>query len=162
MSTSTVPYTLKVLKSHIEITFHPPIVEGTWAEIDELGDTVERELDSRKNPDCVMDLSELTYMGSSVVALLVRIWKEVKANQGKMVIATNHPLVKEIITLAGLDKIWTIQPNLNAARKSIGAPLVDQEIGGSNSNSFSRNKIFLLIVALAAIGIGIGYLLNQT
>lgn len=162
LSTSIVPYTLKILKSHIEVSFQPPIVEGTWSVINDLGNHVVEELNLRKNPVCIMDLSELSYMGSSVVALLVRIWKEVKAKNGKMVIVTNHPMVKEIIELAGLDKIWSIHPILNAARKSLGVPLVVDSSSSSGGILKSKGKLILLLAIVVIIGIGIGFYLNQS
>lgn len=162
LSTSIVPYTLKILKTHIEVSFQPPIVDGTWSEINELGNHVVEELNLRKNPACIMDLSELTYMGSSVVALLVRLWKEVKAKNGKMVIVTNHPMVKEIIELAGLDKIWAIYPIQNAARKSLGVPLVLDSSSSSGGILKSKGKLILLLAVVVIIGIGIGYYLNQS
>lgn len=158
MSTSIVPYTLKSLKSHVEVTFHPPVTEATWANLEKLGTEVVSKLESRKQPICIVDLTELTYMGSSVVALLVRIWKDVKAQNGKMVVVTDHALVKEIITLAGLDKIWTIHPEPGVARKSLGLPSPD---GQRSSTIGKAGKVLIAIVVITIAAIGIGVFTNQ-
>ncbi len=159
MSSSIVPYTLKVLKSHVEVTFHPPIAEGTWSDIEKLGDEVTQELEQRKSPNCLIDLAPLSYMGSSLVAVLVRIWKEVKSNDGRMVIVVSHPVVEETLTLAGLDKIWNLYPEMNSACRALGVPLPDANTTHSNSG---RSKVLIGVVLLAVIILGISFfLLNQ-
>ena len=158
MSTSIVPYTLKILNSHVEVTLHPPVTEVTWTDLEKLGTEVLSELQSRKQPICLIDLTELSYMGSSMVALLVRIWKDVKAQNGKMVVVTDHALVKEIITLAGLDKIWTMHPTPEIARKSLGLP----SPGGQPSSSVGKaGKVLIAIVVITIAVIGIGVFTNQ-
>lgn len=157
MSPSIVPYTLKVLKSHVEVNFHPPIAEGSWSDIEKLGDEVTREIEQRKSPICIIDLSPLNYMGSSLVAVIVRIWKAVKNNDGRMVIVVTQPVVKETLTLAGLDKIWNIYGDMDSACQAIGAPLPN-----APSSNFGRRNILIGVVVLAAVVLGISFFLfNQ-
>lgn len=159
MSSSIVPYTLKILKSHVGVTFHPPIVEGTWSDIEKMGDEVIREIEHRESPDCMIDLSHLSYMGSSLVAVLVRIWKEVKNNDGRMVIVVSHSIVEETLTLAGLDKIWNIYGDMDSACLAIGVPLQNPMILPANSG---RRNVLIGVVVLAVAILGISFfLINQ-
>jgi anti-anti-sigma factor len=159
LSSSIVPYTLKILKSHVEVTFHPPIVEGTWSDIEKLGDEVTREIEHRESPKCLIDLSPLSYMGSSLVAVLVRIWKEVKNNDGRMVIVVSHSIVEETLTLAGLDKIWNLYGDMESAYREIGVPLQNPSTPPANSG---HRKVLIGVVVLAVVILGISFfLINQ-
>jgi hypothetical protein len=55
-----------------------------------------------------------------MVALIVRIWKVVQARGGRMVVVCSNPVVLEVIRLAGLDKVWTIAPEISAGHKKLG------------------------------------------
>ncbi len=90
------------------VTLRPALSEAPWAEIEQSGDEVIAHLGSTTRPRCVIDLSPLTYMGSSLVALMVRIWKSVRSRQGTCVVACPNEVVRQVIDLAGLDKVWTI------------------------------------------------------
>ncbi len=159
MSSSDVPYQLNVYRSHIEVTMNPPIAEGTWSEIEKLGDEVTQETQQRKSPNCLVDLSSLNYMGSSLVALLVRIWKDVKRSNGEMVVVARHPLVRETISLAGLDKIWTIYSEHDGACEAIGAPL---KSGEKTHSKFRERGIAIGIVLLVVLVLSVAiFAINQ-
>ena len=138
-------------RSHVEVVFHPSITDGSWKEIDELGIQVIEELKQRRTPVCLFDLTQIEYMGSSVVAVLVRICKQINEQRGKMAVVIRHPVVNEIIQLAGLDKIWPIYPTVEAARKSLGVPAFPSE-ESLFSSKVVRVVIFVLIfLALALV-----------
>ncbi len=159
MSASIVPYTLKILNSHVEVTFHPRIAEGSWADVEKLGDEVTSEIEQRNLPICIIDLSPLNYMGSSLVAVIVRIWKEVKSNDGRMVVVVSHPIVKETLTLAGLDKIWSLYGDMDSACQAIGVPSPSAKLKSSTSG---RRKVLVGVVVLAVVILGISFFLfNQ-
>lgn len=120
MASSMPPCEMVAFKDHVTVTLRPEIVQSSWSDIESFGGDVRTELESRRSPACVVDLSPLTYMGSAIVALIVRVWKVVQAQDGKMVVVCKHPGVREVIELAGLDKIWTIAPELSVAQKKLG------------------------------------------
>ena len=78
----------------------------------------------------------MNYMGSAIVALIVRVWKVVQAKGGKMVVLCPNPAVLEVIQLAGLDKVWTIASEPEAASKKLG--LRTNHSGGGLSVTPSR------------------------
>ncbi|MEW4488672.1 STAS domain-containing protein [Thalassoglobus sp. JC818] len=118
-SLTTFSENVKVFHSHIRVVITPEVVESTWASISSLGDQVVECLKDVKHPSCLVDLTQLDFMGSSLVALIVRIWREVKSRNGRLVVVTSHPIVKETISLAGLDKIWDIQPSIELGSRAL-------------------------------------------
>ncbi len=103
----------------VKLTLNPSLSDAPWGDIDELGRNVLGELDEYKTPAIMVDLSPLTYMGSAMVALIVRIWKVTKARSGQMVIVCANEMVLKVISLAGLDKVWKITPTLEQGYKEL-------------------------------------------
>ncbi|WP_437192752.1 STAS domain-containing protein [Planctomicrobium sp. SH527] len=122
--TSTTPCELISQKEYVTVVLRPPVLQSSWTEIEEFGTGVRTNLEGRNAPACIIDLSTLTYMGSSIVALMVRIWKVVQARNGKMVVVCSHPTVKEVIHLAALDTVWPLVTDLRAAEKKLGIKIV--------------------------------------
>lgn len=91
-----------------------------WSALESQGDRITGQLESKEAPACVVDLSELNYIGSSLVAFIVRIWKAIRKKEGRMAVVCRHPNVQEVIHLAGLDKVWTICSSTEEAIQSIG------------------------------------------
>jgi hypothetical protein len=59
-------------------------------------------------------------MRSADVALIVRIWKAVKNKNGKVLVACQNDMVLKVISLAGLDKVWSIVDTPNEGLKQLG------------------------------------------
>ncbi|WP_417849091.1 STAS domain-containing protein [Thalassoglobus sp.] len=141
---------------------NPLIADGSWADIQKLGDEVTRETQQQKCPTCLMDLSSLDYMGSSLVALLVRIWKDVKERKGEMVIVAQHPLIRETIVLAGLDKLWAVYGDIDAAYQAIGVPLKNSDTPGNLTSMLSQRKFTVGIVVLVILVLSVAlFAINQ-
>jgi anti-anti-sigma factor len=79
-----------------------------WSEIEGVGDQVLKELEPIGTPHLIVDLSELDYIGSSMVALVVRVWKVVKAKQARMVVVNRNPMVLEVLQISKLNEVWPI------------------------------------------------------
>lgn len=112
-------YDFQKYDQFIQLTLNPPLTEAPWGDIDDLGKNVLNELESFRTPSVLVDLTPLNYMGSAMVALIVRIWKATKAKSGQMVVLCGHPLVLKVISLAGLDKVWKIVPSPEAAYREL-------------------------------------------
>lgn len=154
-----VPCSIKTAKSHIEVKLTPEIVSESWENIESSANLVLQECEKRKQPVCLIDLSALNYMGSSIVAMLVRVWKGVRKTNGNMVVVVVHPVVRETITLAGLDKIWTLYPHVNAAYLAIGAPL---PADSSTAQGRRGKKVLVGAVLLAVVVLAISaFMRNQ-
>ncbi|MDX1970834.1 MAG: STAS domain-containing protein [Planctomycetaceae bacterium] len=128
----TTTFQLEVDQGLMTVTFLPRLNQIPWADIEQVGSQVVQRIHSLSSPRVLVDLTPLDYMGSAQVALIVRLFKGVKEKSGSMVVATNHPVVQEVLSLAGLNKIWTIVGTRDEGRRMLGASSVGQtsEVGG--------------------------------
>ena len=158
---------IKVTETHVRVTLTQAIVDAPWAQISQLGDQVIQVSQGRRQPSCLVDLTQLNFMGSSMVALIVRIWKEIKSKEGKLVVVTANDVVRETINLAGLDKIWEIRPTVEAAYRALKLPGVNAETGEltvskggvSWNERFAWIAIVLTLIAILAISV---YVMDRT
>lgn len=167
MSTTDLTDHIKATETHVRVTLTPDVVDAPWAQISRLGDQVIEVSQDRKHPSCLVDLTQLEFMGSSMVALIVRIWKEIKSKDGKLVVVTANNVVRETINLAGLDKIWEVRPTVEAAYRALNLPGVNSETGElkmpkgggvSWNERFAWIAIVLTLVAILAISV---YVMNR-
>ena len=84
------------------ITLLPELAEVPWADVEEIGTSLEGRVRDRDKPQVIVDLTPLAHMGSGMVALVVRIWKAAQQQGGKMAVVNDHELVLEVLKLAGL------------------------------------------------------------
>ena len=103
------------------VTLKPALSDVKWDQIETLGSAIETRLANDKPKKVLFDISPLTYMGSAMVALVVRWWKTVEKAGGKSVVVCNDDNVLEVLRLASLDKHWTIKESRAAAFAELGA-----------------------------------------
>jgi anti-anti-sigma factor len=174
------------------ITLLPELNDKQWADIEKVGTEIVERLSAAQSPRFIVDLTLLSYMGSAMVALIVRLYKAVNGRKGQMVVVNQHELVFEVLKLAGLTKLWTIVENRDKAYAALGVKrraVSTPSSGGGGGNGllvagiigtlgaivglalqFSpqplvTHKIALLIdVGFAALGMIVGTMLlvNQT
>jgi stage II sporulation protein AA (anti-sigma F factor antagonist) len=184
-------YRFESVNGCLTITLLPELNDKQWADIERVGTEIVDRISASPSPKVLVDLTSLSYMGSAMVALIVRLYKTVNSRGGKMVVVNTHELVFEVLKLAGLTKLWTIVGTRAEAFSSMGvkATAAPSGTGGLQTGGmglvaagvigtvgtlvglalqFSSSpmvppKIALLIeVAFAFIGLGAGmFLLNQ-
>jgi anti-anti-sigma factor len=142
------------------VSLLPELNECPWSDIERIGSEITSEAHATNKPSMVIDLSPLAYMGSAQVALVVRIWKAIRERNGQMVVVNTHPVVTDVLALAGLNKLWTIVPSRSAAFEEIGLgggslPSNGQSYsgGGGGSSSAGLVSIVSLLLALLAGGL---------
>ena len=72
----------------------------------QLGDQLPNE--TRRNLDLDINFEKLEYISSAGLRILVLFKKEAQATNNKMVIRNINPIVKEIFSVTGFDKILKI------------------------------------------------------
>lgn len=144
------PCELKSFPDHVTVILHPSSAESSWADVEAFGMDVRHELERRQRPACVVDLSPLTYMGSSVVALLVQLWKDVQSRQGRMVVVCGNPMVLEVLRIAGLDKLWNITAERTSAERQLGVKS-SVSMAQSGSTAIAMHNGGMLYFALGAV-----------
>lgn len=114
------------------VSFPKELCKAHLTEIREAGEQVVAELANHKSPQCIVDLTNLDYLGSSMVASIVRIWKTIDSNQGRMIVAASSNGVREVLRVTGLNKVWTIKPSYDHALHDLGfsaeAKIVKREL----------------------------------
>ena len=130
------------------ITLDPCLAEAKWGDIERVGTELKAKLAEQKQPFCLLDLSKLEFMGSSVVALLVRVWKAVQERQGEMVVVKPNQFVKEVLDIAGLSKVWTICPSRSEGESVLGKLIPPVE---SNSTDIVISFLSWIAAGMALI-----------
>lgn len=141
------------------ITLLPGLNEAQWSDIEQAGTDITGRLSAMRSPAVLVDLSPLNYMGSSMVAMIVRCWKNVQSNKGRIVVICTDDVVREVISLAGLTKVWPIVDSRDAALKELG---VSSSAGVSTGGDADRWLVIAGIIAAVAGLVGVGMLLSQT
>ncbi len=148
----TAPFQMETDRNLVIVTILPQMISIPWADIEQVGTQVTTQVQALTAPKVVVDLTPLDYMGSAQVALIVRIFKIVKDNRGTMVVVNQHPIVQEVLTLAGLNKLWTIVRTRDEGLERLGVPLVRRSAGqGRLSAWLGLTGVLVASAALAAI-----------
>ena len=102
------------------IAFPKELATAHMAEVREAGVKVIDQLSAVKAPACLVDLTALDYMGSSLVASIVRIWKAVKDKDGRMVVVASNERITEVLKATGLTKVWTVVSTFESGVHALG------------------------------------------
>lgn len=68
----------------------------------------------------LINLSELTFMDSSGLGVLIGRYKQIMERGGQMVVSDVHPSIYRIFEMSGLFKIISVHPSENEALASLG------------------------------------------
>lgn len=91
-----------------------------WADIERSATEILAALEAGKARFVIVDLSTLDYLGSAQVALLLRVWKSVKARDGKLIVQVTAPVVREVLKTAGLTALWEFTETREGAFQILG------------------------------------------
>lgn len=84
-----------------------------------LRSAIDREIRQRPVKNLVFDLSELDFMDSSGIGLILGRYKRIKELEGNVFIAAARPEVERIINLSGLHKIIPLYDTMEKAEKRV-------------------------------------------
>ncbi|MFH5804922.1 STAS domain-containing protein [Alienimonas sp. DA493] len=138
------------------ITLLPELAEVPWADVEEIGSSLENRVLDRDKPQVIVDLTPLAHMGSGMVALVVRIWKAAQQQGGKFAVVNDHELVGEVLQLAGLADRWTIVTSREQARKHLDVraqarPARSATVGGNAASDSAGGGGLLAACGVAAV-----------
>lgn len=141
VETTETPYRFEEAETHCVVELMPELNKAPWGDIDSIGTALVERMRSfadgkgKRTGAFLVDLSPLNYMGSAMVALVVRLWKLVKEKNGKMVVVNKDPTVLEVLRLSGLEDVWTIVDSPEEGFKALGLvlkkPAVETETGSA-------------------------------
>jgi anti-anti-sigma factor len=132
--TGSPAYQFHAGKRFAVVEFFQPMATCRWSEIEQIGDELKSEIGSLSNPVFLLDLSRLDFMGSSIVALIVRLWKSTQELGGGMVVVNSNAMIKEVLEIAGLTRVWTIVESRDQAEKMLANPPYSS--AGQNRSSY--------------------------
>jgi len=159
-------YRLEMARSHAVLRLDPEMGSAAWGDIDRVGNELIASVNGQSSPAWLIDLSRLEYMGSALVALVVRVWKAVQNGGGKVVVVCGGGMPQEVLRLAGLDKVWTIVTTYEDGLRKLGVGMGGGAGGGSSGTSRGGTDTgFPLLAVLSAIcavaaGISLGIVLS--
>lgn len=113
-------FDFQILPDHNLLVIYSGLNEAAWGDVVSVGTAILERLEHSRTSKLLVDLSQLDYMGSSQVALLVRIWKVLKARDGQMAVQVTSEIVHKVLTIAGLHTLWDIVPTRAAAQRALG------------------------------------------
>jgi anti-anti-sigma factor len=122
LNATTSGYRLEIARSHAVLRLEPQIGSAAWGDIDRVGNELIASVNNQTAGAWLIDLSSLDYMGSALVALVVRLWKAVQAVGGRVVVVCGDGMPQEVLRLAGLDKVWTIATTYEEGLRQLGVP----------------------------------------
>ena len=102
------PYEYDTSKSYAVVAFNPSLGDCRWGDIELAGNEIKEKLAVLDHPNFLLDLTRLEFMGSSVVALIVKLWKSVQEKDGEMVVVNSSSMIGEVLEIAGLTRVWKI------------------------------------------------------
>jgi anti-anti-sigma factor len=144
------PFQLNRHSSFARLTLTSRLNAFRWDEIEQSAADILEEISELGKQALIVDLSQLDYLGSAQLALLVRIWKSVKARSGRMVVEASSPVVREVMKTAGLHTLWELTESSRGSFKALG--LQDD---GRPKMSMAWPLAGLAALAVALVGLGI-------
>ncbi len=122
MSTGESTLHYETLSGRHLVVLNPMLADAPWTDVEAAGSHVLQLIREDSEPGVLIDLTELNYISSTMVALVVRIWKSVNAAGGRMVVVNTHPVVEEVLQIAGLLKVWEVADSREKGLKVLGEP----------------------------------------
>ncbi len=88
--------------------------------LEEVGGLLLTEAATADPPRMVLDLSDTSFIGSTFVELMVRVWKRLRERGGTMVLCGVQPFCAEVLRVARLDVLWECYTNRDQALSALG------------------------------------------
>jgi anti-anti-sigma factor len=104
------------------VTLNSSLGEAKWGEIEQAGNDLKAKIAELDRVIILMDLSRLEFMGSSTIALVVKVWKEIETRKGAMIVVSSSELTKEVLEISGLSKLWNIVETREEAESILSKP----------------------------------------
>jgi anti-sigma B factor antagonist len=94
----------------------------------------------RSNPCVVVDAGRVGKVDSTLVALLVLLWKQMTAHNGRMVLAALDPTFRTVLRYSKLDTVWDIYPSRSEAIATMNNRL-DEARGSDDAPTRVANTV---------------------
>lgn len=85
----------------------------------EIRDRIDKEMNRNKTKNLILDFTNLTFMDSSGIGVILGRYKNIQKRNGKLIIVNPNPQVIRIITISGLHKIVPVFSDMEDALKEM-------------------------------------------
>jgi anti-anti-sigma factor len=110
------------IEAHGDTLVVLPVVEGSGFRYQQLhieANLLQRKLDSKLFKNLVVDLRNLSYFGSELIGVLIRLARSVTNAKGRAALCSPTPRMLEVLEAMRLAKLWPIFPERAAALKYV-------------------------------------------
>ncbi|QGQ24048.1 STAS domain-containing protein [Gimesia benthica] len=149
MATEEVPYHITAVNDHLKVQLLPELNESAWDELESLGDTLLTEVKNQQSPSVIIDLTRLDFINSSLVAIVIQVWKLVDEQGGKTAILNTSEMVEEVLNISGLKKVWFITASEEEAVAHLSQAVKQERI--ERRRTFSMPILLGIVAVLSAV-----------
>ncbi len=96
----------------------PRILEE--GQINRIGQEIQELLDKTEEENVILDFRRVEFMSSAMLGKLVQVHKHGKQYKLKLKLAAVSPDIRQVFKITKLDKLFDLQADEDAARKSFG------------------------------------------
>jgi anti-sigma B factor antagonist len=110
------------LERHGETVIVVPTVDLREFEFQQIEEQAQEVLSLLSNGDAknvIVDFSRTDYYGSTALGFFVKLWKRVRAKDGRMAFCNVSQNEQEILDVTHLDRLWSICSNREEALKVV-------------------------------------------
>jgi anti-anti-sigma factor len=132
------------------VTLGTDFARAPFALVDRAGGEIRNRLVERGSRDLLVDLTSLEHIDSSVVALVVQIWKVVRERNGRTIVAVAHGTVREVLEIARLTQFWTLVATREQGLELLGVG--DPRLGGAVADGADDSRTRRWLTAVAILG----------
>lgn len=142
MSASNPAFEFQDFGNYSLLVLLPPL-NDEWSQVEEYAKELLSKVGGSESPRLVLDLNSLDYCGSAVVALMVRIWKNVQERKGAMQVSCSSEMVRQVLATARLTDLWVLHDRREDAERALGV-----RKDGSTLSPSRRAGALLFVLAL--------------
>jgi anti-sigma B factor antagonist len=105
---------------------------------DAAGLTAEFTVAAARNPQIIADLGALDYIDCCALGVLSQMRAQARAAGGDLLLAAPHGLVRRILTLTGLDSVFSVHNSPDEAARTAGTRVRDLADQPRRRGQYSR------------------------
>jgi anti-anti-sigma factor len=94
----------------------PPMLDS--AEFDELNESILGRISERRGDRWIIDLSQVSYMGSAMLGLMVNLRQQIKSAGGRLILCSMPPTLMQIFRTCCMERLFTIVRTREEALKA--------------------------------------------
>jgi len=134
-------------KRYCVITFHPALNSMDWTRVNEGIANVIQRLKASDRVNLMVDLSQMKYIDSGLIASLVQMWKATQSSHGQFALVNSNETIDGVLKVSGLGKLWNIVETRDEAAYDLGV--------STAAKREHRDRRLLSLVAVCCAGVSV-------